>query len=224
MSRLFVTPRELDFFNDISREVIKDIMGQKIYYYSISYHKTLVHDVYQEAPEKIFEQAIEIPAMVKWYPTDPVTNEFGLDEAYKIEVFLHIRDLINKKINVSEGDFFSYGSNFFEVATSIVNDNVYGEIEYSMGQRIFGIPARMNNFVTKILGPTWEGFTGDINAVQETFIQQRGFEENAEGPTGDQRDLIKKGALDEPITGPKEVSPKGSDLKSDSSFYDDGDC
>ena len=60
MARLFITPREINFINDLSKEVIKDVIGQKIYYYQISNIKSNVHDVYQESPEKIFDNPIEI--------------------------------------------------------------------------------------------------------------------------------------------------------------------
>ena len=51
MSRLFITPREIDFINDVAKEVLKDVAGQKIYYFPISEVKTRVHDVYH--PVKI---------------------------------------------------------------------------------------------------------------------------------------------------------------------------
>ena len=55
MARLFITPREIDFISDVTKEIVKDVIGQKIYYYSISVLKTKVHTVYEEAPEKVFE-------------------------------------------------------------------------------------------------------------------------------------------------------------------------
>ena len=54
-------------------------------------------------------------------------------------------------------------------------------------------------------------------------MQQRGFEENKLGKTGDIRQLRENGVLDAPITGPKEVSPKGDPDRVGSSFYDEGE-
>ena len=64
MSRLFITPREINFINDIAKEVIKDVVGQKIYYFPISVTKTRVHDVYEESPEKIFENPIVLRGVI----------------------------------------------------------------------------------------------------------------------------------------------------------------
>ena len=62
----------------------------------------------------------------------------------------------------------------------------------------------------------------DDDAVQDTFVQQRGYEENKLGETADVRELQKNGVLDKPISKPKEVSSKGDDTKRGaSSFYGD---
>ncbi len=42
MARLFVTPREVNFINDLTKELIKDVIGQKIYYYSISESRAIL--------------------------------------------------------------------------------------------------------------------------------------------------------------------------------------
>ena len=57
--------------------------------------------------------------------------------------------------------------------------------------------------------------------MQNTFVQQRGFEKNRLGATGDIRDLQKNGVLDAPLTGPAEVSPAGDPDSVGSSFYDE---
>ena len=40
MARFFITQREINFINDIAKEVVKDVVGQKIYYFPISETKT----------------------------------------------------------------------------------------------------------------------------------------------------------------------------------------
>ena len=80
MARLFITPRELNFINDISKEIIKDVVGQKIYYFPISEIKSKVHDVYEEASEKIFDNPIEIECLVKYNPQEITTGRFGSEE------------------------------------------------------------------------------------------------------------------------------------------------
>ena len=52
MSRLFITPRELDLISDLNKEIVKDVIGQKVYYYHVRADLSNVHDVYEEATKK----------------------------------------------------------------------------------------------------------------------------------------------------------------------------
>ena len=45
MSRLFISQREVDLISDLTKEVIKDVIGQKVYYFPVSEIKSNVHDV-----------------------------------------------------------------------------------------------------------------------------------------------------------------------------------
>tara|TARA_R110001592_G_scaffold89084_2_gene262190 strand:+ start:53 stop:718 length:666 start_codon:yes stop_codon:yes gene_type:complete len=220
MARLFITPREMNFINDIAKEVIKDVIGQKIYLFQISAIKSKVHDVYEESPDKVFESPIELDCLVKYNEQEIRTNRFGSEEYYTIEAYVQSRDLLDKGIDILEGDFFSYGSTFFEVIKSPLTNTIFGQIEHKRFVTISGRQSRKDQFLSKVFGPTSEEYLDD-NAIQETFVQQRGFKENKLGPTGDVRDLQKNGVLEAPITGPKEISPKGDDTSAGSSFYSD---
>jgi hypothetical protein len=220
MGRLFLTEREINLINDLAKELVKDVVGQKIYYFSISNIKSQVHDVYEESPDKIFENPIEIDALVKYSPQDVRTNRFGSEEYYSIECYLQFRDLLDKGISVSEGDFFSYGTTFFEVIKAPRTDVIFGQIEHKSYITITGKQSRKGQFLSKVFGPTSEEYS-DADAVQTTYVQQRGFAENKLGVTGDVRELQKKGVLDAPITGPAEVSPSGDPQSVGSAFYDE---
>lgn len=218
MSRLFITQREINFINDIGKEIVKDVIGQKIYYYSINEVKTRIHDVYEEAPEKVYENPINLDALVKYEPQDVRANYFGSEEFYTIEAYVQQRDLNDKGISVEEGDFFSFGEVFFEVIQAPDSNIIYGEVEYKGFVTIIGKQARKGQFEARIIGPTDE-FNSDPDAVQTTFVQQRGFKENKEGATGDVRQIQKDGVLTEPISRPQEVSPLAEGVGS--AFYGD---
>lgn len=221
MSRLFITERELNFISDITKEVMKDIIGQKIYYYPISELKTKTHEVYNEALQKVYDNPIALDALVdNSFQTETKIDRFGIDSQYKLEVYLHYRDLVNKGINVNIGDFFSYGEIFYEITEKMFLGTIYGAAEHKDGVKLIATKARAGLFDTKLLGPTDEKYT-DQDAVQKQFVQQRGFVENKEGITADVRDLVKNGVLDEPLTGPKEVSENGDETNAGSAFYDE---
>lgn len=224
MSRLFITQREVNFISDITKEIMKDVIGQKIYYYPISELKTKVHGVYGEATEKIFDNPIIVDAIVDAnYQQDTRIGSFGVDAQFKIEVFVQYRDLVEKGINLSIGDFFSFSDIFYEITDTTVLKNIYGLPEHKGGIRIVGTKAREGQFKTILLGPTDISNT-DPSAVQTEFEQQRGYAENSEGQTGDKRDLVDAGVLDKPLSGKRQVSEKGALSDNShyaSSFYDE---
>ena len=221
MARLFITPREIDLISDISKEVIKDVVGQKIYYFPINTVKTAVHDVYEEAMEKVFDLPIEICAQVEWNAPEITTTRFGVNSGQIVGAYLHYRDLIDKDIEVREGDYFSYGETFFEITQLQWQSTIYGEVEHMTGVKLQGKQAREGLINKDPHGPTDEGYS-DADAVQDTFVQQRGFVENRLGETGDKRALIEQGKMELPqAPAPVEVSPKGDPASISSSFYDE---
>lgn len=209
MSRLFITPRELNFISDITKEFMKDVVGQKIYYYPINEVKTKVDGVYNEAVKKVFDNPIAIDALVNSnFQTDTKIDQFGVDAQFKVEVYIQYRDLVDKGITVSVGDIFSFSDIFYEITERSYMRNIYGLPEHKDGVKLIGTRARETMFTAPIIGPTDISYS-DPGAVQTVFHQQRGQAVNAEGPTGDKRDLQADNVLGKPITGAKEVSPRG---------------
>ena len=219
MARLFITPREVDLISDITKEVMKDVIGQKVYYYRVREEYSNVHDVYEEAPEKIFDPPTEIDALIEWDSSKVSTNNFGTEKYQKIIVHIQHRDVLSKDIVIREGDYLSYGTNFFELTTVEADQLIFGQIEYITGYKITCTQARIGQIDKIPIGPTGEEYSDD-GSTQDTFVQQRGLKENRLGETGDVRDLIKKGKLEAPET-PTEVSTKADPKKLEPSFYNE---
>lgn len=217
MARLFVGQREVDFFSDITKEIIKDVAGQNIYYYTVRNDLSNIHEVYEESVYKVFNPPIEIAALVDWQPSEVKTTQFGHENIKTISVFIHNRDLIDRDLEILEGQYLSYGEYFFEITSVIYDKLVYGQIERVVSIKINAKQTRIEHILKKPIGPTYEGYT-DEDAIQTTFEQQRGTNDS------DVRRLQKDGILEKPITGPKKVSPDGSTRGISgvgSSFYGD---
>lgn len=212
MARLFITPREIDLISDLTKEIHKDIIGQVIYYYPIREDVTEVHDVYEEAIEKIFDAPIEIDARLEWSAKDINTGKFGHHSTYNIMAYIHYRDVIDRGLEIREGDYFSYGDNFFEIVSTKYDSTIYGQIEHYTGYVLMGKTARKGQIDVTAIGPTEEIYT-DADAVQQDFTQQRGNSKQ-----GDKRELVQDEVIPAPETGAKSVRKSGS---SKSSFYGD---
>lgn len=213
MARLFVTQREINFISDITKELVKDVVGQKIYYYPISELKTKTHSVYNEAVKKYYDNPIEIEGLVDAnYQQSTKIDKFGVDKQFQVEVFLQYRDLVDKGIQVAIGDFFSFDENFYEISENLVTRNIFGLPEHKDGVKVIGIKSREGLFRAPVIGPTDIADT-DPDAVQVNFEQQRGNKLDSKGnPTGDKRELRENGTLDPPIDGVRKVI---------TSFYDE---
>lgn len=216
MARLFITPRELDFISDITKEITKDVIGQKIYYYRARADMSSVNDLYQEAIEKVFDPPIELEALVEWNEYEQTSTNFGIDSKNNVKVSVHYRDLLDKDVLVRAGDFFSYGPAFYEIVQCVKISKIFGQVEHTTGMKLEGRYARQSLVEKQAIGPTGEHFK-ESDAVQKVFVQQRGVESNEQGKTNDKRQLVENGVLDGPITGPRKVSEDGVS----SSFYGD---
>lgn len=216
MPRLFASDKDLAFISDINKELIKDIIGQKINYYSISEMKTRVHTVYNESPEKIFDDPITIECLADSPVNETHFDRFGFEEDYKLEIYIQWRDLVDKGVTVSVGDFFQYGENFYEISAIQYIKTIYGQIEHKDGIKVNGTKARDTQFKEKLFGPT---DYSEVNGEQKEFVQQRGMSHNKLGETGDKRELQEREILEKPLTGAKEISELGDLDGKGPSFY-----
>lgn len=228
MARLFITAREIHMINDLTKEFIKDVVGQTIDYYPVSTLKTKIHPVYEEAVQKIFDNPIKVPVLASWPKAEVSIGRFGIEKKAQIEVFVQARDLIDKGFTLYEGDFFVFADQAFEVASFTVVGNIFGQEEYETGYKILGEPARPGQFDPKnYLGPNKDS-KGDYERtqVQKVFEQQRGLPETAvDGLTGDVRQMRErlKDEMAEPALGEGPRVVKIDPDKQASSFYNDGD-
>jgi len=211
MARLFITPREIDFIADLTKEVTKDVIGDVIYYYKVREDVSEVHDVYEEAKEKIFDPPIEIDARIQWSPREIKTDRFGFEGVYSIEVYIHYRDMIDRGIKLEEGDYFSYGDNFFEITSIMYDKVIFGQVEHISGYTVKGKQARKGQINVKPLGPTEEIYS-DPDGVKREFVQQRG-----DTSKGDKRELVSQGKVDDTTHVRQQVKKDTTG----SSFYGD---
>lgn len=216
MARLFITERELDLISDLTKEVIKDVIGQRVFYYRVREDLTAVHDVYSESQDKVLDPPLEIDALVEWTSPEVNTGQFGSETRGVVTVMIHQRDILDKGIAVREGDYFSYGPTFYEITSTIPISKIFGQIEHLTGYKLTGKQAREGLIAQRPHGPLGEEFT-DADAVQDTFEQQRGAASNTLGPTNDTRALQEKGVLEAPLSAPRRVVEDATG----SSFYGD---
>ena len=168
------------------KEYIKDVVGQVIHYFPISSIKSDVHGVYNESVKKIFENPIKIPAIVGQPEWSSKTTSFGPDLEAKLEVSIQYKDLLDKKLVLSEGDLFSFDDVLYEILTFYNVNNIFGLAEYNNSWKITARSARLgqldpNSLPLPRLAP---------DDVQKVFEQQRGLPITSTGEiTNDIREM-----------------------------------
>lgn len=211
MARLFVTRREIAFINDINKELIKDVIGQYIFYYPVDYERTQIHPLYQEAPVKVFKAPIKLDCMAGQPQKESVADVFGSQQDSTLDVLIQARDLIDKDITLSEGDFFTYGSAAYEIVSYVRLKNVYGQEEYENSYKIVAKPVSSDVFNPEdFQGPTTDGKTFQKADVEKEWSQQRGLPKTTDNEeTNDVRQVRQRLGDDmAPIAlgeGPREI-------------------
>lgn len=233
MSRLFITPREQQLISDWTKEFVKDVVGQFVWYYPISILKSDVHPVYEEAIVKIFDNPIKIDCLVDQPNRDQSISNWTLESTSLLDVYIQSRDLLDKGFEPETGDFFLYGREVFEIITIYEVGDVFGQAEYDVYWKMSGKLARSGRFdLPNFKKMLLDRKIFEESQVQKTFEQQRGLEENEEGVTADRRQVRERLADDmAPVAldeGPRVVSPEDEEdtsdttgKKSSSSFYNE---
>jgi hypothetical protein len=211
MARLFITSREIAFINDINKELIKDIMGQYIYYYAVDFERTKIHPVYQEAVKKVFKAPIKLDCLVGQPKKESTADIFGSATDTTLELFVQARDLIDKDIKISEGDFFTYGDSAFEIVSFVQMSNLYGQEEYENGYKMIAKTVSSDVFNPKDFNvPSVDAKEFADSDVEKTWSQQRGMPVTPNNePTNDIRQMRERLGSDmAPIAlgeGPREI-------------------
>lgn len=197
MAKLFVTDRELSFFSDITKEIIKDIAGQTIIYHAISEDKSIIDSLYGEAKDKISDKAIEIECLVNWQGSETTTTSFGIDKIFSLEVYFHTDDLEDKNIKIREGDFIEFEGHMFEINKLSQPDLIYGMGHHKTMIKAECKSARKGQYYIENMESTTE---------EKTFTQVAG-----DINQGDIRVLVDSGKVERILDNPGVTSPFNED-------------
>ena len=127
---LFLGEKERDLVKQVNDELIERVIGQTVAYYAIDLDRTNYHPLYNEAVTKTFLPPIRVHALVEFAGEETSTDKYGIDKAIKITVHFHKRRLTeDQNLFVREGDFVSYGSNFYEIVGLKEPKELFGQVD-----------------------------------------------------------------------------------------------
>ena len=130
---LFLGKKERDLVKQVNDELIENIIGQQILYYSIDMQATNFHDMYGEAIEKTYLPPVRVYALVKFDKEESSYLEgMGIDSASAVTVNFHKRRLNeDQDMFVREGDFILYGKTYYEIVKLLEPRKLFGQVNHT---------------------------------------------------------------------------------------------
>jgi hypothetical protein len=157
MSRKFIGGKELNFVNSINRELIQNVIGQEVIYYQVLAEKTHANDLYNEAIDKVYAVPVKCNCLVYYENTTETVSNFPADSKFKVDVFFHTAELLDRNLSPKMGDFVQFGEVVYEIYTITKPQMAFGQIEQKVMTKCSAGPARRGQFNIPIRPPQRPG-------------------------------------------------------------------
>ena len=125
---LFLGEKERLLVRQVNTELIENVVGQVIAYYSISLKETNFHPLYGEAIDKTFLPPVRVYARVETEQAQITNDSKGYDKRPQISVFFHRKRLTeDQNVFVRVGDFVYYDGDFYEIVNTRGAKRLFGQ-------------------------------------------------------------------------------------------------
>lgn len=122
----FISPRDVNFFKGIAREVVDDVVQNIIVLFKINLNDTRVN-IYGESLNKTWYPGVELYCLIDKQPQSATYEGFGSDVNQTIEFRLDRFMCEEKELYPEIGDVIKFNESYFEI------DNIV-ETQFSGGQ------------------------------------------------------------------------------------------
>lgn len=123
---IFGSKGDFNLFVGVNRELLSNVVEQEILFYKISLEQTQAN-IYGEAPEKVYWQAVKLNALIERGDIQISTDEFGPDVIRSVKFNLLQQDLIDNDVHPEVGDIVYWMENYYEVDNVNINQLFVGK-------------------------------------------------------------------------------------------------
>ena len=125
---LFVGEKERNLVRQVNTELIENVIGQVVAYYSINLEHTDFHPIYGEAIQKTFLPPVRVYARVETAPSDITNNAMGYDKRQRINIYFNRKRLTeDQNLYVRAGDFVYYDGDYYELVKLTGSKRLFGQ-------------------------------------------------------------------------------------------------
>ena len=129
---LFGGSRDICLFNNLSKELMNDIIQTEVGYYKFALEKTS-SNVYGESQGKVYYEPVRIASLVVREDQKWSSNDFGSDINQILDFRFLKYELSTINLVPEVGDILLFRNNFYEVDTKIENQLIMGrDKDYAM--------------------------------------------------------------------------------------------
>ncbi len=146
MAKKFIDTKSIAYIDAINRQLIQRVINEEVLYYAVSLKQTEVNRLYKEAVKKTVLPPVRANALVKFENPNTRSMDFGMDAQFSLEVYFHNKELVDRNLKPTEGDFIEYGGIFFEITSVTQPQLVYGQIEHKIMTKCVCITSREGQF------------------------------------------------------------------------------
>ena len=138
---LYGANRDISLFRHLNRELINNIIEQKVGYYKINLDKSPAN-MYGESSNKTYNDPVLINCLIERGDTDPLTNEFGMDVTRNMKFRFLRDDLAGIDLSTDQpadglgftynivpevGDIILWNNDYYEVNNANENQLIVGK-------------------------------------------------------------------------------------------------
>ena len=146
MAKKFIDTKAVAYIDAINRQLIQQVVDESVHYYAISLKHTEIKRLYGEAVKKTVFAPVKINALVRYENTNTRSMDFGMDAEFDLEVYFHNKELTDRNVKPTEGDFIEYGGIFFEITSVTRPQLVFGQIEHKIMTKCVCVKSREGQF------------------------------------------------------------------------------
>ena len=123
---LFGGSRDICLFNNLSKELMNDIIQSEVGYYKFALEKTS-SNVYGESQGKVYYEPVRIASLIVREDQKWSSNDFGPNIAQILDFRFLKNELISINLVPEVGDILLFRNNFYEVDGKIENQLIVGK-------------------------------------------------------------------------------------------------
>ncbi len=128
----FIQQRDYNFFQNISRELLDEVVQTQVFFYKLIAGETTVN-LYGEALDKSYYDGVSVFAMLQYGDETQQYDGFGQDTEQEVTVRLNQDTCIVKDIYPEIGDFFYFNNSFYEITNTNQTQLVGMQVENNFG-------------------------------------------------------------------------------------------